>query len=85
MTRTYKKKKSVPKAKRICRYCLHADPDTGIHTGAENYVYCRHVKANGKIRALFHHTDSCRKFGAAWKVDNKILADRMMGVARSAR
>ncbi|MCJ8334511.1 MAG: hypothetical protein MJH10_09760 [Epibacterium sp.] len=30
-------------------------------------------------------TETCKKFGAAWKVDNKIIADRLRGVARSAR
>lgn len=87
MTQVYKKKSAVPKEKRICRYCHHADRDTPLPnlTQGMDYVYCRHVKQVGKTRPLFHETDTCKKFGAAWKVDNKILADRLRGGARSAR
>lgn len=85
MTQVYKKKKDVPKEKRICRYCMHADYDTGTQSSEAGYVYCRHIKGSGKVRPIFHTTDTCKRFGAAWKIDNKIVADRIKGVARSAR
>lgn len=83
MTRTYKKKDSLPKEKRICRYCLHSERILG----EEDYVYCSHVKGNKKYRQCFDLDHGCSKFGVDWKAENKIAADRLMGkrYARSAR